>query len=62
VEKEKIIRVDLPESLHLDFKLKCTTKQENMKDRVKTLIQADVSAWKKGEDLLIDNIIDGGNF
>ena len=33
-----------------------------MKDRVKTLIQADVSALKKGEDLLIDNIIDGGNF
>ena len=52
MEKEKILRVDLPESVHLEFKLKCTTKQENMKDRVRELIQADVAGWKRGEDIL----------
>lgn len=52
MEKEKILRVDLPESVHLDFKLKCTTKQENMKDRVRELIQADVAGWKRGVDIL----------
>jgi hypothetical protein len=52
VEKEKILRVDLPESVHLNFKLKCTTKQENMKDRVRELVEADVEGWKRGEDIL----------
>lgn len=52
MEKEKIIRVDLPESIHLDFKMKCTSKQENMKDRVRELVEADVAGWKRGEDIL----------
>lgn len=52
MEKEKILRVDLPESVHLNFKLKCTTKQENMKDRVRELVEADVESWKRGEDIL----------
>ncbi len=52
MEKEKILRVDLPESVHLNFKLKCTTKQENMKDRVRELVEADVEGWKRGEDIL----------
>jgi len=52
MEKEKIIRIDLPEQLHLDFKMKCTAKQEKMKDRAKELISADVAGWKRGEDIL----------
>jgi hypothetical protein len=49
-EKTKIIKVEVPESLHTDFKILCAAKQENMKDRARGLVEVDISNWKHGTD------------
>ncbi|MEA5561436.1 hypothetical protein [Planktothrix agardhii] len=49
-EKTKIIKVEVPESVHTDFKIMCAAKQENMKDRAMGLVEIDIANWKHGTE------------
>lgn len=48
-EKPKIIKVEVPESLHTEFKILCARLQENMKDRARGLIEVDIANSKSGD-------------
>ena len=50
VERIKIIKVEVPELLHTDFKILCAAKQENMKDRARGLVEVDIANWKHGTE------------
>jgi hypothetical protein len=45
-EKTKIIKVEVPESVHTDFKIMCAATHENMKDRARKLVEDDIARWK----------------
>lgn len=53
-EKTKIIKFEVPESLHTEFKILCARLQENMKDRAKGLIEVDIANSKNGIDTPIN--------
>lgn len=55
-EKPKIIKFEVPESLHTEFKILCARLQENMKDRARGLIETDVANSKGGETLVSPSI------
>jgi hypothetical protein len=45
-EKTKIIKVEVPESVHTDFKIMCAATHENMKDRARKLVEDDIARWR----------------